>query len=72
MRPGGVSAVVFANEFCTPLAHLQKWEKSIIAQFGATATDFSQFVRVMKISATLANPPSRLSIPARPLTQPAH
>ena len=72
MRPGGVSSSLFINEFCTPLVHLQKWEKTIKAQFGATATDFSQFQRVMKISATLANPPSRLSIPARPLTQPAH
>ena len=72
MRPGGVSSTVFINEFCMPLSALQRWEKAIITQFGATATDFSQFQRVMKISATLANPPSRLSIPARPLTQPAH
>ena len=72
MRPGGVSAPVFATEFCTPMATLQKWEKSIKAQFGSTATDFPQFTRIMKTSAALANPPSRPSIPTHPRTPPAH
>ena len=43
-----VSSESFTGEFCAPLRHLEIWEGKMLRTFGATASTFPAFLRLMR------------------------
>ena len=49
-----ISASCFMSDFCAPFKHLQTWEKSQLKTFGAVASKFPAFQRVVRSLTTEA------------------